>query len=142
MAFSQNEINAGLRYIGTSAATAFTVLAVLGQINPDQVKSLTDSMNDFTTGIGMAVGALSKMWIVLGPVAAIWLGKIGMSAASTKGLISGLLKAASEPNATKSVEVKSAILDAAASLPEVASDIRVTDPALAANTISEKVKPA
>jgi hypothetical protein len=40
------------------------------------------------------------------------------------------------------LEVKAKIVDAAAALPEVVGDIKVTDPALAVATESEQVKSA
>lgn len=162
---SQNKLNAALRYAGTSAGTLFTVFGVLQFITPEQVAQLTQAVHDFNQSALSMYGALTKMWLILGPIAVIWLGKVGVQSSSIKGImaklfsiaansadpkaaeaqtaiISATAQIAQDPQIQTSREAKVALLDSTASLPEVVGTIRVTDKTLETETTSEQVKAA
>lgn len=95
---SQNKLNAALRYAGTSAATMFTIFGVLQFVTPDQVAQLTQAVHEFNQSILSAYGALTKMWVILGPAALLILGRIGVKSSSVQALGAKLLSmAAKEP---------------------------------------------
>lgn len=95
---SQNKLNAALRYAGTSAATMFTIFGVLQFVTPDQVAQLTQAVHEFNQSILSAYGALTKMWVILGPAALVVLGRIGVKSSSVQAIGAKLLRmAASEP---------------------------------------------
>lgn len=162
---SQNQLNAGLRYGGTAAGTLFTILGILQFVTPEQVAQLTAALHDLNQSIVTAYGALTKMGVILGPVAVFWLTKAGVQSSSIKSLAGKLLGIASgpaspaaaeaqkaaievtaavanDPSIPKSTEAKAALLDAVASQPEVVGRINVTDPALVAATKSNQVQEA
>lgn len=162
---SQNKLNAALRYAGTSAGTLFTVFGVLQFVTPEQVAQLTVAVHDFNQSILSAYGALTKMWVILGPAAVIMLGRAGFKSSSVKGIAAKLLSIAAnaaDPKATEaqqaiveatstiardpqiqtSTAAKVALLDAVAAQPEVVGSITVTDAKLAEATESPQVKKA
>lgn len=162
---SQNKLNAGLRYAGTSAATLFAIFGAMQFVTPEQVAQLTAAVHEFNQSILSAYGALTKMWVILGPVLIFWLGKAGVQSSSIKSLAGKLLSIAGNsldpkaseaqaaiingtnlialnPDIETSKEAKVALLDATASLPEVVGTIKVTDKALETATTSEQVKAA
>jgi hypothetical protein len=114
-----NQVNTAARYLGSNAATAFAVLGLMGFLSPEQIQALNAAMNDFTTGIGMVVSSASKMWIILGPLLAFWLAKVGIQSSSVQGLVNRLLQMAREEATPASDAAKVAIVNAAAALPEV-----------------------
>lgn len=116
---ASTQVNAAMRYLGSNAATAFAVLALMGMLTPEQVTALNAAMNDFTTGIGMVVSSASKMWMILGPLAAFWLAKVGIQSASVQGLVGRLLQIAQKEATPEATQAKVAIVNAAAALPEV-----------------------
>lgn len=162
---SQNQLNAALRYGGTAVGTLFTIFGALQFISPEQVAQLTAAVHDFNQSILSAYGALTKMWVILGPVAIFWLGKVGVQSSSVKAIADKLLKIASgpagpasveaqkaaiqvtaavanDPTIPKSTEAKAALLDAVAAQPEVVGKINVTDPALVAASQSNQIQRA
>lgn len=89
---TQNQLNAGLRYAGTSAGTLFGVLGALSLITPDQAHDLAAQVQILNQSILTAYGALLKMWVILGPVAVIVAGYFGVKSASVQALGAKLLK--------------------------------------------------
>ncbi len=161
----QNQLNAALRYGGTTAATLFTILGGLQFVTPEQVAQLTAAVHDFNQSILSAYGALTKMWVILGPVAIFWLTKAGVQSSSVKSIAGKLLQIATgaaspssieaqkaaiqvtsavaqDKSIPKSTEAKAALLDAVAAQPEVVGRITVTDPALVAATTSNQIQRA
>jgi hypothetical protein len=67
----------------------------------------------------MVVSSASKMWIILGPLLAFWLAKVGIQSSSVQGLVNRLLQMAREEATPASDAAKVAIVNAAAALPEV-----------------------
>lgn len=156
-----NQVNTALRYAGSSLATAFTVMGALAIIPDESAKELIHQLHVLGDSLSTAYGALTKMWVILGPIALVWLGRMGVQSSSVKGLIgrlttiaqgsnpatasqaqAGLVTASTQvlqtsPAAT--TEVKVAILDAAANLPETQGKIVVSDPVLAQAVPSNKV---
>lgn len=162
---SQNKLNAALRYGGASAATVFTLFGALQFVTPEQVAELTTQVHVFNESILSAYGALTKMWVILGPVALFWLGKVGFQSSSVKAMAAKLLTIAAnaaDPKATEaqkaivdatnvialnpqiqtSTEAKVALLDAVAAQPEVVGKINVTDSVLVDASASNQVQKA
>ena len=100
----QNKLNAALRYGGSNAATLFTVMGVFSLLTPDQIVSLKAQIDVLQQSILTAYGALTKMGVILGPVAAIWLAKVGWNSSTVKamaGKLLGIAKSDSDPKATE-----------------------------------------
>lgn len=109
---SQNKLNAGLRYVGTSAATLFTMMGALAILSPDQVAQLGAAIHQLNDSILSAYGALTKMWVILGPIAGIYLTKVGIQSSSIKSLAGKLLNIAAGPASPSAVEAQKAIVTA------------------------------
>ena len=161
----KNQLNAALRYAGTGAATLFTVLGAIAIIPPEKVPELITALHQFNESILSAYGALTKMWIIIGPIAGIWLAKVGVQSSSVKSIgekLMSIAKGAASPAAVEAqkvaidvttavaqdntipthFEAKVALLDAVASQPEVVGAIKVTDPALVTATQSTQIQKA
>lgn len=156
-----NQVNTALRYLGSAGATAFTIMGALAIIPADSSKELITQLHILGDSLGTAYGALTKMWVILGPVAFIWLTKMGVNSSSVKGLLGKLTTIAQSSNPVTAsqaqagivnanaqvlktapganTEVKAAILDAAASLPETQGTIVVNDARLAMAVPNSKV---
>lgn len=160
---SQNKLNAALRYGGAFAATSVTFFGAIQFITPDQAAELIKQIHVFNDSILTAYGALTKMWVIAGPVALLWLGKIGFQSSSIKAMTAKLLTIAANaadpksseaqtaivqatnvialnPQIQTSKEAKVALLDAVAEQPEVVGRIGVTDAELVSATKSEQVQ--
>lgn len=111
-----NPKKVSLRYLGTSAATAFTIMGALSIITPDQAHQLIDALHQLNDSIVSGYGALLKMWIILGPVGGIWLAKIGVSSSTVQGMIANLLKTAQGPSSPTAVEAQKAIVQATSTI--------------------------
>lgn len=109
---SQNQLKIGLRYAGTSVATGATFLAAFSLITPDQAKDLVAQIHVFNDSIFTAYGALLKMWVILGPAAALALGYFGVKSGSVKSLIGNLLTMAQGKASPGAAAAQSAIVSA------------------------------
>jgi|SRR6185369_8211392 len=110
----QNKLNAVLRYGGSNAATVFTIMGVLSILSPEQIVEMKTQLDLLQQSILTAYGALTKMGVILGPVAAIWLAKVGWNSStiqSMAGKLLGIAKSATDP---KAGEAQVAIASAAA----------------------------
>jgi hypothetical protein len=84
-----DQVNAGLKHIGTAGATVATVAAVFGFIPQDKVTEITADLHQIADGLTNAFGGFSKLFMILGPIAAVWFGKRAMTSQSlTNQLIS------------------------------------------------------
>lgn len=110
-----NKLNAALRYGGTAAGTVMTIGAVLSILKPEQVVELKAQVEILNNSIFTAYGALMKMWLILGPIALYWLGKMGWDSSTVQSLAGKLLRIAANTADPKAMEAKIAIVNAAAS---------------------------
>lgn len=135
----------GRNYLGQGVAFA----AGIGVMSAAQQKDLMDAVGQMVDGVTMVVQGATNAWAivavvaapVVGPILARWASnsaKVGSQAAAVRAAVEEARAAA----APLPLEVKAKIVDAAAALPEVVGDIKVTDPALAVATESEQVKSA
>lgn len=91
---TKNQVNIGLRYLGTIATTLFTVLGAATLITPEQAQQLTVALHELNQSILTGYGALLKMWVILGPVGAAVLTTLGIKSGGFKALGAKLLKMA------------------------------------------------
>ena len=105
-----NKLNAGLRYAGTSAATIFTMMGALAILSPDQIAQLSIAVHQLNDSILSAYGALTKMWVILGPIAALYLGKVGVQSSGVKAIAEKLLHIAAGPASPAAVEAQKAVI--------------------------------
>jgi hypothetical protein len=110
----QNKLNAGLRYTGTSAFTLFTILGVLSLITPEQLAELKTQIDVLGQSILTGYGALTKMWIILGPVGAGLMLKLGIQSSTVQALAQKLLGIAKNDQDPKATDAKVAIVSVAA----------------------------
>lgn len=113
---ASNETKVGLRYLGTSAATAFTIMGALSIVTPDQAQQLVAALHQLNDSIVSGYGALLKMWVILGPVAGVWLAKVGINSSTVQGMIASLLKKAQGPVSADSVAAQKAIVHATSTI--------------------------
>lgn len=112
------QLDAGLRHLGTAAATGGTIVAALGLLSADEAHAVVDKLQDVGTHVKAIMGDLSAIWVIVGPVAAVWMGKMAASSASLR-------------NQLKSVTSNPIV--------QVQGKIVVSDPAVAAAVPSPKV---
>lgn len=134
-----NKLNSALRYGGTAAGTAFTFMAVISLLTPDQVVQLKANVETLKTSILTGYGALVNMWVILGPVAIGVAAKLGWNSSGVQAMAKKLLSIASNDQDPKSMQAKVEIVNAAAS-PEIGTTA-VVNTTLAAdpNTVSNVV---
>jgi len=113
MAITQTQVNTTLRYVGSNLVTLVTVLGTLSIVPKDQVQILIDNLHTLNDSLVTAYGALTKIWVIVGPIALIWLAKIGVSSSSVQGLVKSLMTQATS-NTASAIEAKVAIVNAAA----------------------------
>ncbi len=135
-----NKLNAALRYGGTTAGTAFTMMAVLSLLSPDQVVALKANVETLKDSILTGYGALVNMWVILGPVGVMLLAKMGYSSSSVQAMAAKLLKIAANAADPASKQAKVEIVNAAAS-PAVGSTgvvnkVLASDPATRPNVVA------
>ena len=120
---TENQVNAALRHVGTSAATAVTVFTALGFLSPEQAQGIVAAMQDVVAGLQQAFGGFSRIAIIIGPVFATLMAAYAAKSGSAASLVGTLLKMA-HTDAT----AKTALVNATSALPEVQ---KVVAPALA-----------
>jgi hypothetical protein len=112
----QNKLNAGLRYAGTAVGTLFTLFGAMQFVTPEQVAQLTTAVHEFNQSIISAYGALTKMWIILGPAMVIFLAKFGIQSSSVKAIGDKLLRIATGPASPGAVEAQKAAINVTAAV--------------------------
>jgi len=122
---TENQVNAALRHVGTSAATAITVFTALGFLTPEQSQGIVSAMQDVVAGLQQAFGGFSKIAIIVGPIFATLMAAYAAKSGSASSLVGTLLKMANNNDAAKT-----ALVNATTSLPEVE---KVVAPTLAPN---------
>ena len=124
---TENQVNAALRHVGTASASVASVFVVLGFLTPDQSQAIIADMQQIVAGLQQAFGGFSKLAIIVGPIFAGLMATFAAKSGSVTSIIATLLKTA-HANTIASDEAKTAIVNAAAGLPEVE---KVVAPALA-----------
>lgn len=156
----RNKTNVATRYVASNAAGAMGLLMILAGMPQDQAATLLSSLNSMNAALYDFIGAFSSAWYIAFPVVSVWLGKMGVDASGFGAMINKVLAAAKAGNvaaqvqvvqsagallashatpAAASHEVKAALIDATAALPEVVGKITVTDDKLAEDTVSTQV---
>lgn len=161
----KNKLSTLSRYAGTTGATLLTVLGALSFLDVQQIAEIKAQVDILNQSLITAYGALTKMWLILGPVGAAVAMKLGWNSSGVKALAGKLLTIASGPaspqaaeaqkalvdattaiaqdrNIPASLEAKAALIDGAAAQPEVVGKINVTDIALLNATQSDQVQKA
>ncbi len=90
----QNKLGTLKRYGTTAGATALTIMAALQLLSPEQIAELKAQADILNQSIVTGYGALTKMWIIAGPVAIGIAVKMGWNSSSMQALGSKLLKMA------------------------------------------------
>lgn len=84
---SSEVVNAVLRHVGTSAATAVTVFATLGFLSPDNAQAVLADMQQIIAGLKQAYGGLSNLVIVIGPAFAAAMAWFAGNSSTMKALL-------------------------------------------------------
>lgn len=130
----QNKFSALKRYGVTAGGTALTIMAVLQLLSPEQVTEIKAQAEILNQSIITGYGALTKMWIIAGPVAVGFAVKMGWNSSSVQALAGKLLGIAKNDQDPKATEAKVALVNAAAS-PDIGSQ-GVVNKELAANPLT------
>lgn len=130
---SEGQVNAAMRHVYTSAGTAFAIFALLGVLPQESVQPALDAVHQIGDGLQQVFGGFSKLTVIIGPIVAVWMGKIAASSASFKSQLKAVTSTAAQPDA---VEEKKAVVAATATLPEVK---QIVSPTLADAIPSAKV---
>ena len=113
---SRNKLNSALRYAGTSAATMFTIFGMMQFVTPEQVAQLTQAVHEFNDSVISAYGALTKMWIILGPIAVFWMGKLGWNSSSVQAIGEKLRAIATGPASPSAIEAQKVAINVTAAV--------------------------
>lgn len=104
----QNKLSAARRYAGTAGATLLTVLGALSFLTPEQIAEVKTQVDVLNQSIVTAYGALTKMWIILGPVGVAVAAKLGWNSSGVQALAGKLLDIAKTDDKAKEVLVTAA----------------------------------
>lgn len=130
---TQNQVNAVMRHAYTAGGTLFTILATLALIPQEKVAALMTSLHQIGDAVNQITGALSAMWIILGPLAIGLAAKGAAFAASFRSQLKSVTSQAALPS---NLEQKKEMISATANLPEVE---KVVSPPLATSIPNDKV---
>lgn len=106
---TQDQVNAAIRYAGTAAATIFTGIGVLAAVEPQTTAAIATNLHDLADHLTLVVGDLWKLGILVGPIVALWLGKVGYKSASPEAQLSAVV---ARDDVTKVVVTNQAVADA------------------------------
>ena len=87
---TKSQIATAGRYAGTIAGTAASVAAVMGVLTPDQSAAFVADVKAIIDDLGQLFGDVSKLVILVIPIATLYLAKIGYSLASPKKQIAAV----------------------------------------------------
>lgn len=163
---TKNKVNVAARYVGSNALGALTLAAALAGMPTEQAHQIVDGLQKMYEATQDFVGAFAGVWFIIFPIIASLLAKLGIDASGFGAMVGKVLAAAKagDANAQAQVvqatgtllanpqtlavqrtdpnqvlQVKTALLDATAALPEVVGSINVTDAKLEAGTSSPQV---
>lgn len=129
----QNKLNSALRYGATATATGLTFFAAISILTPDQVAELKAQIEILNQSILTAYGALTKMWIIAGPVAVGVAAKLGWNSSGVQALANKLFSIAANKADPASTQASVAIVNAAAAKEVAGEGAAVIAPAIATN---------
>ena len=84
------QLAAAGRYAGAAAGTAATVGAVLGVLTPEQSAAFVADVHAVIDDMANLFGDVSKLVLLVMPIATVWLAKIGYNSASPKAQIASV----------------------------------------------------
>lgn len=115
----------------------------VGIMSASQSKGLGDAFTEIFNGLSMVVHGATSAWailIVAFPIIGAIMAKFASNSASTPNQAASVNAAIKDPNTPITMEIKAAVLDTAARIPEVTKPIIVSDPVLAAATPATNVR--
>lgn len=124
---TRNKVNTALRYLGSNATGGLAVFVALGTLTPDQQAQILSSAHTIYQSTHDLIGAFANIWYIVFPIAAVYLGKMGVNSSGFGSMMDKIFNAAKAGD----VEAKVAIVNAAAS-PAIGSQ-GVVNPEMAAN---------
>lgn len=122
----QNKLNTAYRYAGTTGGTLLTVLGAFAFLSPEQIVEVKAQIDVLNTSLLTAYGALTKMWIILGPIGIAVLAKMGWNSSGIQALGEKLFSIAKHDDKAKEVLVT------AAAAPEMGTTA-IVNPTMAAS---------
>lgn len=87
---TQAQVYAGLRYAGTAAGTIGTIAALVGVTDQQTAQNIVASVHAVIDDLTQLFGDVSKLALLVVPVATVYLAKIGYSSASPKKQIAAV----------------------------------------------------
>lgn len=132
---ANTQIGVLFRQIAQFGVGGISVLIMLGSLDPEQTKALLANIKAVHDGLGQAWSGLSKLMILLGPLAGAALAKVAWANSSFRGALSRVVTVISQPGVT---EDKTTSLKAIAKSGEIETVV-VADPAVAASVPVENV---
>src|SRR5271165_2094015 len=87
---TSEQVSAAMRHVGTATATATAMMALLGVLNQDQVQAVVVDVHQITDGLQQVFGGASKLVVLLGPIAALYFGKVAFASASLRSQLKSI----------------------------------------------------
>lgn len=122
-----NKFNVALRYLGSNVTGGMTVFVVLGVLTPEQQVDILKNAHAMYDATYAFVGAAANIWYIVFPIAAVYLGKLGIDASGFGAMVGRVFAAAKAGNQA----AKEVIVSAAAS-PAIGTTA-IVNPTLAAS---------
>ena len=129
-------VNAAGRHGISFVGGMLGILAVLGMLEPDQVKDIMAALQQTMDGLSQATAGLSKILWIVGPMLGVTGAAYAAKSATFLNQLKSVLDTASK-NTSQGTEATKVLIDAAAKLPEVEKVI--VAPTIAAAVPNEKV---
>lgn len=135
MVFDPGQIAPLLRQGGQYAAGAVSVFVLLGSIDADTAKNAVAAIGEVVGGLSQATAGVSKLTVILGPLAGGLIAWWAAHRSSDKSKIADVKVLATDPAQPAAPEAREALKAAASSLPQtlvIAPALGVTTTELAA----------
>lgn len=137
---NENQVNAGLRHVYTSAATILTLATVVAIVPQESVAPILAALHQIGDGVQQVVGGFSKLSVLVGPIIAGLMIKIAGGSAGIKSQAASLMRMMNSAKPEQAAEAKSAVLTAAVNAPDIQIQGKILAPPEVANAVpSDKV---
>lgn len=104
------------RYIGSNLTGGLTVFVALGTLSPEQAQDVLKNVHVMYAATQSFAGAFANIWYIIFPIAALYLGRLGIKSNAVGAFMDRVLKVAQSGNTPAAAEAQKAIIDATATV--------------------------
>jgi hypothetical protein len=133
---TSNKVNTALRYIGSNATGALAVFVALGTLTPEQQTQILSSAHTIYQSTHDLVGAFANIWYIVFPIAAVYLGKMGVNSSGFGAMMDKIFTAAKAGDESAKVAIVNAAASPAIGSQGVVNAEMAANPATAPNVVA------